>query len=128
MRVSAIAFGAAIDYLSGLGLKAVASAEHSLLEYGTGALSSLPGIRLIGTAAQKASVLSFVLEGIHPHDAGTILDAEGVAVRAGHHCAQPVMDFFDVPATSRASFAVHNGRDDVDRLVAGVRRVLEIFA
>jgi cysteine desulfurase/selenocysteine lyase len=123
-----IAFGAAVDYLSGLGLKAVASAEHSLLEYGTGALSSLPGLRLIGTAAQKASVLSFVIEGVHPHDAGSILDYEGVAVRTGHHCAQPVMDRFGVPATIRASLGVYNTREDIDVLVRGIRKVQEMFS
>jgi cysteine desulfurase / selenocysteine lyase len=123
-----IAFGAAIDYLTGLGLGAVAAAESDLLAYGTGALMSLPGIRLIGTAAHKASVLSFVIEGVHPHDAGSILDYEGVAVRTGHHCAQPVMDRFGVPATIRASLGVYNSRADIDALVRGIRKVQEMFA
>ena len=123
-----IAFGASIDYLLGLGLEGVAAAEHELLVYGTGALSSIPGVRLIGTAARKASVLSFVIEGVHPHDAGSILDYEGVAVRTGHHCAQPVMDRFGVPATIRASLGVYNTREDIDVLVRGIRKVQEMFA
>jgi len=123
-----IAFGASVDYLTGLGLDAVAAAEHELLVYGTDALSSIPGVRLIGTAARKASVLSFVVEGVHPHDAGSILDYEGVAVRTGHHCAQPVMDRFNVPATIRASLGVYNTREDIDALVRGIRKVQEIFA
>jgi cysteine desulfurase/selenocysteine lyase len=123
-----IAFGTAIDYLTGLGLEAVAAAEHDLLAYGTEALSSLHGVRLIGTAARKTSVLSFVIEGVHPHDAGSILDYEGVAVRTGHHCAQPVMDRFGVPATIRASLGVYNTRGDIDALVIGIRRVQEMFA
>jgi cysteine desulfurase/selenocysteine lyase len=123
-----IAFGAAADYLTNLGMEAVASLEQDLLAYGTAALSALPGLRLIGTAAQKASVLSFVLEGVHPHDAGSILDYEGVAVRTGHHCAQPVMDRFEVPATIRASLGVYNNREDIDVLVRGIRKVQEMFA
>jgi len=123
-----IAFGASVDDLTGLGLDAVAAAEHELLVYGTDALSSIPGVRLIGTAARKASVLSFVVEGVHPHDAGSILDYEGVAVRTGHHCAQPVMDRFNVPATIRASLGVYNTREDIDALVRGIRKVQEIFA
>jgi len=123
-----IAFGASVDYLLGLGLDAVAAAEHELLAYGTHALASLPGVRLIGTAARKASVLSFVIEGVHPHDAGSILDYEGVAVRTGHHCAQPVMDRFNVPATIRASLGVYNTREDIDVLVRGIGKVKEMFA
>ena len=123
-----IAFGAAIEYLEGLGLAAIAAAEHELLIYGTGALSAIPGIRLIGTAAAKTSVLSFVIENVHPHDAGSILDYEGVAVRTGHHCAQPVMDRFGVPATIRASLGVYNTREDIDVLVRGLHRVKEMFA
>jgi cysteine desulfurase/selenocysteine lyase len=123
-----VAFGAAIDYLTNLGLDAVGNAEHELLEYGTQALSAIPGLRLIGTAPRKASVLSFVLEGVHPHDAGSILDYEGVAVRTGHHCAQPVMDRFDVPATIRASLGIYNTREDIDVLVRGIRKVQEMFA
>ena len=123
-----IAFGAAIEYLARLGMGAVAAAEADLLAYGTGALSAIPGVRLIGTAAHKASVLSFVIDGVHPHDAGSILDYEGVAVRTGHHCAQPVMDRFNVPATIRASLGVYNSREDIDVLVRGIRKVQEMFA
>jgi cysteine desulfurase/selenocysteine lyase len=123
-----VAFGAAIDYLTKLGLDAVGEAEHSLLEYGTQALSAIPGLQLIGTARKKASVLSFVLEGVHPHDAGSILDYEGVAVRTGHHCAQPVMDRFGVPATIRASLGIYNTREDIDVLVRGIHKVQEMFA
>lgn len=124
----AIAFGAAVDYLSGLGMTSVAAAERDLLAYGAGALSAIPGVRLVGTAAHKTSVLSFVIEGVHPHDAGSILDYEGVAVRTGHHCAQPVMDRFGLPATIRASLGVYNTREDIDVLVRGIRKVQEMFA
>jgi cysteine desulfurase/selenocysteine lyase len=123
-----IAFGAAVDYLANLGLEAVAEAEHDLLVYGTAALSALPGVRLIGTATKKTSVLSFVMENVHPHDAGSILDYEGVAVRTGHHCAQPVMDRFNVPATIRASLGLYNTREDIDVLVRGLHKVQEMFA
>lgn len=123
-----IAFGASIDYVTGLGLEALAAAEHDLLDYGTQALTSIPGVKLIGTAARKASVLSFVIDGVHPHDAGSILDYEGVAVRTGHHCAQPVMDRFGVPATIRASLGVYNTREDIDALVRGIGKVQEMFA
>ena len=123
-----VAFGASIDYLTGLGLDAVAALEHELLVYGTEALAKIPGVRLIGTAARKASVLSFVIEGVHPHDAGSILDYEGVAVRTGHHCAQPVMDRFGVPATIRASLGVYNTREDIDVLVRGIGKVKEMLA
>jgi len=123
-----IAFGAAIDYLNGLGLAAVAEAEHELLVYATGVLRAIPGVRIIGTAARKSSVLSFVIEGVHPHDAGSILDYEGIAVRTGHHCAQPVMDRFGVPATVRASLALYNTRDDIDVLARGIVKVQEMFA
>lgn len=123
-----IAFGAAIDYLTALGLDNIAAAEHELLAYGTAQLSAIPGLRLIGTAPDKTSVLSFVLEGIHPHDAGSILDYEGVAVRTGHHCAQPVMDRFGLPATIRASLGVYSTREDIDALVRGIHKVREMFA
>ena len=123
-----IAFGAAIDYLEDLGLDAVNAAEHELLKYGTAALKSIPGVRLIGTAERKTSVLSFVLEGIHAHDAGSILDYEGIAVRTGHHCAQPVMDRFQVPATIRASFGIYNTTTEIDALVRGIAKVQEMFA
>lgn len=123
----AIGLGVAIDWLSALDLDAVHAHEADLIEYASARLAEIPSVRLIGTARERAGLVSFAVGDVHAHDVGTILDGEGVAVRAGHHCAQPVMDHFDIPATARASFAVHNGRDDVDRLVAGVRRVLEIF-
>jgi cysteine desulfurase/selenocysteine lyase len=120
--------GAAIDYLEALDLDAVAVHEHGLLEYATERLSEVPGLRIIGTAEQKAAVVSFVLDGIHPHDIGTILDQEGIAVRTGHHCAQPVMQRFGVPATARASMALYNVREDVDALIRGIAKVQEVFA
>ncbi|MBM4337511.1 MAG: cysteine desulfurase [Deltaproteobacteria bacterium] len=124
----AVGLGAAIDFLDRTDLAAVQQHEADLVEYASRRLAGIPGVRLIGTARERAGLVSFVVGDVHAHDVGTILDGEGIAVRAGHHCAQPVMDHFDVPATARASFAVHNGRDDVDRLVAGVERVREIFA
>ena len=123
----AIGLSAAIDYLTALDLDAAGACEAELLAYGADELAAIPGLRLIGTAEDKASVLSFVLEGIHPHDVGTILDQEGIAVRTGHHCAQPVMAHFGVPATVRASLAVYNTRGDLDALVRGLRRVREVF-
>lgn len=123
-----VGLGAAVDYLSGLDWRQVADHEADLLDYAAGSLAALPGVRLIGTAVPKAPVVSFVVEGVHAHDVGTILDQEGVAVRTGHHCTQPVMDFFGVPATARASFALYNGRDDVDALVAALGRVRQVFA
>jgi cysteine desulfurase/selenocysteine lyase len=123
-----VGLGAAIDYVTGLGLDDITAYEQELLAYGTQALLEIPGLRLVGTARRKASILSFVLDGVHPHDIGTILDQEGVAVRTGHHCAQPVMDRFGVPATARASLALYNTRDDIDALVRGLRRVREVFA
>ncbi len=123
-----IGLGAAIDYVNALGMEAIADYEHKLLDYGTGALSEIPGLKLIGTAREKASVLSFVMEGIHPHDIGTVLDRQGIAVRTGHHCAQPVMDFFNVPATTRASLAFYNTFGEIDALVAGIKKVKEIFS
>jgi cysteine desulfurase/selenocysteine lyase len=124
----AVGFGAAIDYLNAIGFDSVAAHEHDLLEYATELLEDIPGLRLIGTAAEKVAVLSFVLDGIHPHDVGTILDQEGIAVRTGHHCAQPVMERFGVPATTRASFALYNTRDEVAALAAAIRKAQEIFA
>ncbi len=123
-----IGLGAAIDYLNSIDFKAAAKYEHELLEYATQRLGDIPEVRIIGTAAEKASVLSFTIEGIHPHDIGTILDQQGIAVRAGHHCAQPVMEFFDVPATARASFAFYNTRDEVDKLADAVQKVIDVFA
>jgi cysteine desulfurase/selenocysteine lyase len=124
----AIGWGAAVDYLSSLGLAAVAAHEAVLLAEATRRLEAIPGVRLLGTARHKAAVVSFLVEGVHAHDVGTILDREGIAVRAGHHCAQPVMERFGVAATARASFGVYNTRDDIDRLVAGIARVQEVFA
>ena len=123
-----IGLGAAIEYLGRISLERVAVHEHYLLAYATERISSLPGVRLIGTAQEKAAVLSFVLEGVHPHDIGTVLDQEGIAVRTGHHCAQPVMQFFGVPATTRASFALYNTEEEVDALMRGICKVQEIFA
>ena len=113
--------------MNALGIENIEAHENDLLAYGTERLSAVPGLRLIGTAREKAAVLSFTLEGVHPHDVGTVLDREGVAVRTGHHCAQPVMDFFQVPATTRASFGLYNTREEVDVLVAGIRKVVEMF-
>ncbi|MBK8303107.1 MAG: cysteine desulfurase [Pyrinomonadaceae bacterium] len=123
-----IGLGAAIDYINAIDFEAAAAYEHELLEYATERLSDIPEVKIIGTAAEKASVLSFTIEGIHPHDIGTILDQQGIAVRAGHHCAQPVMEFFDVPATARASFAFYNTREEVDKLADAVQKVIEVFA
>ncbi len=122
-----VGFGAAIDYISRIGLPTIAAYEHELLQYATRAISAIPQVRVIGTAAHKAAVLSFVLDHVHPHDAGTILDQEGIAIRTGHHCAQPVMERFGVSATCRASLAFYNTRDEIDELVAGIRRVVEVF-
>jgi len=123
-----IALGAAIGYVSALGLEAIAAHEHALLAYASAQAAQIAGLRMIGTAADKASILSFTLDGIHPHDVGTILDQHGVAVRAGHHCAMPVMERFGVPATVRASFALYNTREEVDALFAAVRAAQEVFA
>ncbi|MGC2636187.1 MAG: cysteine desulfurase [Acidobacteriaceae bacterium] len=119
---------AAIEYMHAIGVENIAAHEHDLLEYATQAVTAIPGIHIIGTAAEKASVLSFVVEDVHPHDIGTILDQEGIAVRTGHHCAQPVMERYGIPATVRASFAVYNTRAEVDALVRGLRKVREVFA
>ncbi len=122
-----IGLGAAIDYLGGLDWQALAAHEADLLEYASQGLAHIPGVRLIGTARRKTAVVSFVVDGVHAHDVGTILDQEGVAVRTGHHCTQPVMEFFGVPATARASFALYNGRDDVEALLEATRRVHRVF-
>jgi cysteine desulfurase/selenocysteine lyase len=122
-----IGLAAAIDYLEGIGLERIAAWEQELLVQATSALEEIPGLRIVGTAAQKAAVISFVLEAAHPHDVATILDQEGVAVRAGHHCAQPVMERFGVPATTRASFSLYNTREEVDVLVGAIHRVGELF-
>ena len=123
-----IALGAAIDYMESLDRPALLAHEHALLEYATERLQALNSITIYGTAPQKAAVISFAIKGVHPHDVGTILDFEGIAVRAGHHCAQPVMDRFGVPATTRASFGIYNDFDDVDALIRGIAKVQEIFS
>ncbi len=118
----------AIEYMNGVGIEKIAAHEHELLEYATEVIGAVEGVRLIGTAREKAGVLSFVLDEVHPHDIGTILDQQGIAVRTGHHCAQPVMDRFGIPATVRASFAVYNTKSEVDALARGIRKVREVFA
>jgi len=123
-----IGLGAAFDYVTRIGLDKIAAYEHELLVYGTEALSRIPGLRIVGTARDKAAVLSFVIDGIHPHDIGTVLDRQGIAVRTGHHCAQPVMDRFGVPATTRASLAFYNTVAEIDALTAGLGKVKEIFS
>jgi cysteine desulfurase/selenocysteine lyase len=125
---AAIGLHAALDYIDAIGFDAIGAHESDLLAYGTSVLESTPGVRLIGTAARKASVISFVMEGVHPHDIGTIVDREGIALRTGHHCAQPVMDRFGVPGTARASLAVYNTREEIDALGRALRRVREVFA
>ena len=123
----AIGLGAALDYVSALGIDAIATHEHDLLAHATQEASRIPGLRIIGTAPRKASILSFVLDGVHPHDIGTILDRGGVAIRAGHHCAMPLMQRFGIAGTARASFALYNTRDDVDALLAGIDEVRRMF-
>ena len=123
----AIGLGAAIEYVNGLGMHNIAAHEHELLAYATETVSAVPGIHLIGTAKEKAGVLSFLLDSIHPHDIGTILDQEGIAIRTGHHCAQPVMQRFGIAATARASFALYNTRKEVDALVEGIQKIREVF-
>jgi cysteine desulfurase/selenocysteine lyase len=124
---AAITLGAAIDYLTSIGMERIAAYETSLLDYATEQLNRMPGVRLVGTAEKKAAVASFLVEGVHPHDVGTLLNEDGIAVRTGHHCAQPVMQRFKIPATSRASFAFYNTMAEVDALVAGIRRVQKVF-
>jgi cysteine desulfurase/selenocysteine lyase len=124
----AVGLGAAIDYVRELGLERIAAHERELLAYGSGRLAEVPGLRLVGTAPEKTGVLSFVLDGVHPHDVGTVLDQEGIAIRAGHHCAQPLMERLGLPATARASLGVYNTRADLDRLAEALRKVLEVFA
>jgi cysteine desulfurase / selenocysteine lyase len=126
--VQVIGLGAALEYVEGVGRAAIGAWEEELLAYATERVGELDGVRIIGTAREKASVLSFVVEGVHPHDVGAVLDDEGVAIRTGHHCAQPVMHRFGVPATARASFAFYNTRAEVDALVRGIRRVRSVFA
>jgi len=124
---AAVGFGAAVDYLERVGMESITAYEADLLDYATARLEAVPDIRLIGTAKKKAGVLSFLVGDVHAHDVGTILDQEGIAIRTGHHCAQPVMDRFEVPATARASLAFYNTREEVDRLVAGLGKIREVF-
>jgi len=124
----AIALGAALKYITDLGMENIAAHENDLLVYATETVGAIPGVRLIGTASERVGVVSFVLDGVHPHDLGTILDRDGIAIRTGHHCAQPVMERFGIPATARASFAVYNTKEEVDALVAGIRTAHEVFA
>jgi len=123
-----VGLGAAVDFLSGLDLDAAHTHEEALLHHATAVLNRIPGLRIVGTAPQKASLVSFVVTGVHPHDLGTILDEDGIAVRTGHHCAMPVMDFFKLPATARASFAFYNTFQEIDRLAAGIERARKMFA
>src|SRR5262249_35582439 len=123
-----IGLAAAIDYLTEVGIERVSAHEHELLTYGTEALSAIPGLRLTGTAQRKAGILSFVMNDVHPHDIGTILDRQGIAIRAGHHCCQPLMARLGVAATARASLALYNTRSDIDALVSSLRTVREVFA
>jgi len=123
----AVGLGAAIDYLEGIGMEAINEYEQCLLDYAMEAVGAIPGVRIYGTAKEKASVVCFSIEGVHPHDIGTILDQEGIAIRTGHHCAQPVMDRFGVPAMSRASMAFYNTKEEIDALVAGIQKVKEVF-
>jgi cysteine desulfurase/selenocysteine lyase len=123
----AVGLGAAVDFLRELGVERIGEHERGILEYATGALEAMDDVRLIGTAPGKSAVVSFLLDGIHAHDVGTVLDHDGVAIRTGHHCAQPVMDFFGVPATARASFSVFNTREDVDALVRGLERTRKLL-
>jgi len=122
-----VGLAAALEYVDGIGLEAIAAYEHDLLLYATSRLLEIDGLRIIGTAAEKAAVISFVLEGVHPHDIGTVLDQEGVAVRTGHHCAQPLMMRFNVPATGRASFGLYNTHEEADALIAALHKVIEVF-
>jgi cysteine desulfurase/selenocysteine lyase len=123
----AIGFGVAIDYLSRIGIDNVTAHEKELLDYATRRVSAIPGLNVIGTAREKIGVLSFTLDGIHPHDVGTVLDQEGIAIRTGHHCAQPVMQFFGIPATARASLALYNTREEIDALAEGIHKVQRMF-
>jgi cysteine desulfurase/selenocysteine lyase len=124
----AIGLGAAIQYLNEIGIENISKYEHDLVSYAVEKLSAIAGVRLIGTAKERAGVISFVIEGVHPHDVGTILDQEGIAIRTGHHCAQPIMERFRIPATARASFAFYNTKEEVDTLANGIQKVREVFA
>ncbi|HEX5513113.1 MAG TPA: aminotransferase class V-fold PLP-dependent enzyme, partial [Gammaproteobacteria bacterium] len=125
--VGVIGLGAAIDYVNTIGLDHIAAHEHELLLYATERMAAIEGLRIVGTAADKAGVVSFVMSQAHPHDIGTILDQDGIAIRAGHHCAQPLMQRFNVPATARASFAMYNTREEIDALVQSLEKVVRLF-
>jgi cysteine desulfurase/selenocysteine lyase len=125
---AAVGLGAALEYVEALGRRSLGAHEQALLEQATEQLCRLPGLHLVGTAPAKAAVISFTMDGVHPHDIGTILDSEGIAIRTGHHCAMPIMEFFGLAATARASFACYNTPEDVDRLIAGLHKVREMFA
>jgi cysteine desulfurase/selenocysteine lyase len=124
----AVGLAAAVDYITAIGMDRITAHEHELLAYGTAALSGVPGLTLIGTAPEKAGVLSFVMDGVHPHDIGTVVDQAGVAIRTGHHCAQPLMERLRIPATARASLALYNTREEIDALVAALHKVRELFS
>ncbi len=128
MITEIVGLGSAIEYVSTIGMARIAAHEADLLEYATQKLCGITGLKIIGTSPHKAGILSFVMQDAHPHDIGTILDRQGVAVRAGHHCAQPLMEYLGIPATTRASFGLYNTRADVDALIAAIEKVREIFA
>ena len=123
----AIGLGTAIDYILKIGIENIAKHEANLLNYATEKIKQIKGVEIIGNANEKASVLSFTMENIHPHDIGTIMDSHGLAIRAGNHCTQPVMDFYSIPATARASFAIYNDKNDVDKLISSVKKTMEVF-
>ena len=123
----AIGLGIAIDYINDIGIENIAEHESNLLEYATEKINEIDGVRIIGNARNKASVLSFVINKIHPHDIGTIMDSHGIAIRAGNHCTQPIMDFYSIPATARASFAIYNNKEDVDKLMISIKKTIEVF-
>jgi cysteine desulfurase/selenocysteine lyase len=122
-----IGLGAAIDYIQSIGSKKIGEYEQKLMQHGTATLESIAGLRIIGTAKEKAGAISFVIDNIHPHDIGTMLDQQGIAIRTGHHCAQPLMEFFGVPATARASFGVYNTLEDIDALASALKHIIEVF-
>jgi len=126
--VGAIGLGKAVDFIEKMTLEKIEEHEMNLLDYATEKISEIKGVKIIGTSNKKASVISFIMEGIHPHDIGTIMDNLGIAIRAGHHCTQPVMDFYEIPATARASFAIYNTEEDVDKLIEGIEKTIEVFA
>jgi cysteine desulfurase / selenocysteine lyase len=123
-----VAYRTAIEYLQHVGLDTIAAHEHELLDYATSRAKRIPGLRVYGTGPHKAGVLSFTMDGVHPHDIGTILDTDGIAIRAGHHCAQPLMQHFGIPSTARASFYLYNTHDEVDVLMRGLERVHALFS